>query len=184
MITRKVGGALAAGCTVVCKVATETPFTALALVKLAEEAGFPRGVFNVITASTECTPKLGKVLTTHPKVKKISFTGSTRVGKLLMEQSASTLKKLSLELGGNAPFIVFDDAELDAVVASAVICKFRGSGQTCVCANRFFIHKNIYDEFVRRFTHAMQTTFKVGNGFEEGTTHGPLIHAGSVARLD
>ena len=184
MVTRKAGAALAAGCTVVCKVAAETPFTALALAKLAEEAGFPKGVFNVITASTEGTPAIGKVLTTYPKIRKVSFTGSTRVGKLLMEQSASTLKKLSLELGGNAPFIVFNDADLDAAVTGAIACKFRGSGQTCVCANRFFIHTKVYDDFVSRLTEAVQTTFRVGNGFEKSTTHGPVIHAGSVARLD
>lgn len=184
MVTRKAGAALAAGCTVVCKVAAETPLTALALAELASRAGFPKGVFNVITASTENTPAVGKVLTTHPIIKKVSFTGSTRVGKLLMEQSASTLKKLSLELGGNAPFIVFDNADLDAAIAGAVVCKFRGSGQTCVCANRLFIHKNVYDEFVRRLTEIMQATFKVGSGFDKVTTHGPLIHQGSVSRVD
>ncbi|RFN54673.1 succinate-semialdehyde dehydrogenase nADP+ [Fusarium flagelliforme] len=184
MVTRKAGAALAAGCTVVCKVAVETPLTALALAELASRAGFPKGVFNVITASTENTPAVGKILTTHPIIKKVSFTGSTRVGKLLAEQSASTLKKLSLELGGNAPFIVFDNADLEAAIAGAIVCKFRGSGQTCVCANRFFIHAKVYDEFVNRLTKIMQTTFKVGSGFDKGTTHGPLIHQGSVSRLD
>lgn len=184
MVTRKAGAALAAGCTVVCKVAAETPLTALALAELSERAGFPKGVFNVVTASTKNTPAVGKVLTTHPVVKKVSFTGSTRVGKLLMEQSASTLKKLSLELGGNAPFIVFDNTNLDAAVSGAIVCKFRGSGQTCVCANRFFVHIKAYDEFVRRLTEVVQATFKVGNGFDDTTTHGPLIHEGSVSRLD
>lgn len=171
------------GCTVVCKAAAETPLTSLAFAELAHRAGIPKGVFNVITASTEGTAAVGLVLTTHAFVKKVSFTGSTNVGKILMQQSASTLKKLSLELGGNAPFIVFDDADLDAAIAGALICKFRGSSQTCVCANRIYVQSKIHDEFSKRFTEAIKKSFRVGNGFESGTTHGPLIHDRTVARV-
>lgn len=181
MITRKIGPALAAGCTVVCKAPGETPFTALALAELAHRAGVPKGVVNII-ASLENTPAVGKELTTSPTVKKVSFTGSTAVGKLLMNQSSSTLKKLSLELGGNAPFIVFDDADLDAAVAGAIASKFRSSGQTCVCANRIYVQEGIYDAFVTKFVEKVQS-FKVGNGFEQGVTHGPLIHDRAVAKV-
>ncbi|KAF7558029.1 hypothetical protein G7046_g5925 [Stylonectria norvegica] len=184
MIARKSAPAIAAGCTVVVKAAAETPLTSLALAELAHRAGVPKGVFNVITTSSESTPAVGKVLTTHPIVKKVSFTGSTNIGKLLMQQSSSTLKKLSLELGGNAPFIVFDDADIDAAVAGAITCKFRGSGQTCVCANRIYVQKKIHDEFSHRFIEAIDVAFKVGNGFDKGTTHGPLIHDRSVARVE
>ncbi|KAJ6782447.1 hypothetical protein PWT90_09445 [Aphanocladium album] len=181
MITRKIGPALAAGCTVVCKAPGETPFTALALAELAHRAGIPKGVVNVI-ASLENTPAVGKELTTSPIVKKVSFTGSTGVGKLLMNQSSSTLKKLSLELGGNAPFIVFDDADLDAAVAGAIASKFRSSGQTCVCANRIYVQRGIYDDFVTKFVEKVKA-FKVGNGFEDGVTHGPLIHDRAVTKV-
>lgn len=174
MITRKAGPALAAGCTVVVKAPGETPFSALALAELSVRAGIPPGVFNVITA-LDNTPEVGLVLTTHPTIRKISFTGSTNVGKLLMKQCSSTLKKLSLELGGNAPFIVFDDADVDAAVAGAITSKFRSSGQTCVCANRIFVQRGIYDTFAEKFA-AKVREFRVGNGFEKGVTHGPLIH--------
>ncbi len=181
MITRKIGPALAAGCTVVCKAPGETPFTALALAELAHRAGIPKGVVNII-ASLENTPAVGKELTTSPIVKKVSFTGSTGVGKLLMSQSSSTLKKLSLELGGNAPFIVFDDADLDAAVAGAIASKFRSSGQTCVCANRIYVQRDIYDDFVAKFVDKVKA-FKVGNGFADGVTHGPLIHDRAVSKV-
>ncbi|POR32731.1 Glutarate-semialdehyde dehydrogenase DavD [Tolypocladium paradoxum] len=182
MITRKVGPALAAGCTVVCKAPGETPYTALALAELAHRAGIPKGVVNIVTTLAN-TAEVGEVLTTDPAVKKVSFTGSTGVGKLLMKQSSSTLKKLSMELGGNAPFIVFDDADIDLAVAGAIASKFRSSGQTCVCANRIYVQAGIYDEFVRSFTEKV-TAFKVGHGFAEGTTHGPLIHDRAVSKVE
>ncbi|KAK0618178.1 succinate-semialdehyde dehydrogenase [Bombardia bombarda] len=182
MITRKFGPALAAGCAVVCKAPGETPFSPLALAELAHRAGIPAGVVNVITA-LDNTPLVGETLVTDPAVRKISFTGSTNVGKLLMKQASGTLKKLSMELGGNAPFIVFDDADVDAAVAGAVASKFRGSGQTCVCANRIFVQKGIYDEFAHKFA-AKVREFKVGNGFAEGVTHGPLIHGRAIAKVD
>ncbi|KAG6036937.1 hypothetical protein E4U41_005410 [Claviceps citrina] len=182
MITRKVAPALAAGCTVVCKAPGETPFTALAVAELGRRAGIPKGVVNVVT-TLENTPEIGELLTTDPTVKKISFTGSTAVGKLLMKQSSGTLKKLSLELGGNAPLIVFDDADLDAAVAGAIASKFRGTGQTCVCANRLYVQRGIYDDFVAKFT-AKVEAFKVGNGFDEATTHGPLIHDRAISKVE
>ncbi|RSM10684.1 hypothetical protein CEP52_003509 [Fusarium oligoseptatum] len=182
MITRKIGPALAAGCTVVCKAPAETPFTSLALAELAHRAGIPKGVVNVVT-SMENTPELGELLTSDPTIKKISFTGSTGVGKLLMKQSSGTLKKLSMELGGNAPFIVFDDADVDAAVSGAISSKFRSSGQTCVCANRIYVQRGIYDEFVKKFTEKVKT-FSVGNGFEQGVTHGPLIHDRAVQKAE
>ncbi|KOS18934.1 Glutarate-semialdehyde dehydrogenase DavD [Escovopsis weberi] len=182
MITRKIGPALAAGCTVVCKAPPETPFSALALAELAHRAGIPRGVVNVVTAD-EHTVRIGKLLTTHPTVKKVSFTGSTGVGKLLMRQASSSIKKLSLELGGNAPFIVFDDADVDAAVAGAIACKFRASGQTCVCANRIYVQEGIYDEFAARLADRIQQQLRVGNGFAEGTTQGPLIHGRALAKV-
>lgn len=182
MITRKIGPALAAGCTVVCKSPGETPFTSLAVAELADRAGVPKGVVNFITAMKN-TPEVGEVLTTSPIVKKISFTGSTGVGKLLMKQCSGTLKKLSLELGGNAPFIVFDDADIDAAVAGAIASKFRSSGQTCVCANRIFVQNGVYDEFAAKFSQKV-TEFKVGNGFAAGTTHGPLIHDKAVDKAE
>ncbi|KAH6900305.1 Aldehyde/histidinol dehydrogenase [Thelonectria olida] len=182
MITRKIGPALAAGCTVVCKAPSETPFTSLALAELAHRAGIPKGVVNIVTANDN-TPEIGELLTSSPTIKKISFTGSTGVGKLLMKQSAGTLKKLSMELGGNAPFIVFDDADVDAAVAGAVASKFRSSGQTCVCANRIYVQKGVYDEFVQKLTDKVKE-FQVGNGFEQGITHGPLIHGRAVSKAE
>lgn len=180
MITRKIAPALAAGCTVVCKSPGETPYTALALAELSHRAGIPKGVVNIITA-LDNTIAMGEVLTTNPKVKKVSFTGSTAVGKLLMKQSSGTLKKLSMELGGNAPFIVFDDADVDLAVAGAVASKFRSSGQTCVCANRIYVQEGIYEEFVTKFAEKVKG-FKVGAGFDEGVTHGPLIHDRAVSK--
>lgn len=182
MVTRKIGPALASGCTVVAKAPGETPFTSLAIAELAHRAGIPAGVVNVITANAN-TPAVGQVLTTDPTIRKISFTGSTGVGKLLMKQCSSTLKKLSLELGGNAPFIVFDDADVDVAVAGAIASKFRSSGQTCVCANRIFVQAGIYDEFAKKFAEKVKT-FKVGNGFEEGITHGPLIHDRAISKVE
>lgn len=182
MITRKIGPALAVGCTVVCKAPGETPYTALALAELAHRAGVPPGVVNVVTALSN-TAEVGQVLTTDPLVRKISFTGSTPVGKLLMRQCSGTLKKLSLELGGNAPFIVFDDADVDAAVAGAIASKFRSSGQTCVCANRIFVQRGIYDEFAEKFA-AKVREFRVGNGFTEGITHGPLIHDRAIDKVE
>ncbi|KAK4136815.1 succinic semialdehyde dehydrogenase [Trichocladium antarcticum] len=182
MITRKVGPALAVGCSVVCKAPSETPYTPLAIAELAHRAGIPKGVVNVITALHN-TPEIGQVLTTNPVVRKISFTGSTPVGKLLMKQCSGTLKKLSLELGGNAPFIVFDDADVDLAVAGAIASKFRSSGQTCVCANRIFVQRGIYDEFAAKFT-AQARDFRVGNGFDGGITHGPLIHHRAIDKVE
>ncbi|AEX24729.1 NAD-dependent succinate-semialdehyde dehydrogenase [Vibrio sp. EJY3] len=173
MITRKVGPALAAGCTVVIKPGEDTPLCALAMVKLAEQAGIPKGVVNVVTTSRPA--EVGDVLCCHPLVSKISFTGSTAVGKLILRQAADTVKKVSLELGGNAPFIVFDDADIDKAVLGAVISKYRNAGQTCVCTNRFYIHDAVYDEFMDRFTSAVKA-LKIGDGLVEGTEIGPLIN--------
>jgi succinate-semialdehyde dehydrogenase/glutarate-semialdehyde dehydrogenase len=170
MITRKIGPALAAGC------------TAAALAELAHRAGIPEGVVNFVTALKN-TPEVGEVLTSSKTVKKVSFTGSTGVGKILMKQSSSTLKKLSFELGGNAPFIVFDDADLETAVTGAIASKFRSSGQTCVCANRIYVQSGIYDEFAQKFTEKVKG-FKVGGGFEEGITHGPVIHDRAVSKVD
>lgn len=182
MITRKIGPALAAGCTVVAKSPGETPFTSLALAELAHRAGIPKGVVNVISAMKN-TAEVGEALTSSPVVKKVSFTGSTPVGMLLMKQSSSTLKKLSFELGGNAPFIVFDDAILDQAVAGAIASKFRSSGQTCVCANRIFVQSGIYDEFAKALA-AKVADFHVGGGFAEGVTHGPLIHDRAIDKVE
>ncbi|KAL8646861.1 MAG: hypothetical protein Q9210_005888, partial [Variospora velana] len=182
MITRKIGPALAAGCTVVAKSPGETPFTSLALAELAHRAGIPKGVVNFITA-LDNTAEVGSALTSNPTIRKVSFTGSTGVGKLLMKQSADTLKKLSFELGGNAPFIVFDDADLDLAVNGAIACKFRSSGQTCVCANRIYVQKGIYDKFATSFVEKVKG-FKVGGGYDEGVTHGPLIHDRAVSKVD
>lgn len=179
MITRKVAPALAAGCTVVVKPAEQTPLTALALARLAEQAGFPAGVFNVITGNPVA---IGGALTASPVVKKLSFTGSTEVGRLLMAQSAPTLKKLSLELGGNAPFIVFDDADLDQAVAGAIAAKYRNSGQTCVCANRFLVQGGIYDAFAARLAEQV-ARLQVGDGSAPGTQQGPLIDADALAKV-
>ena len=181
MITRKIAPALAAGCTVVAKAPGETPFTSLALAELAHRAGIPKGVVNVVTALAN-TAEVGEALTSSPTVRKVSFTGSTGIGKLLMKQSSDTLKKLSFELGGNAPFIVFDDADLETAVAGAIACKFRSSGQTCVCANRIYVQKGIYDKFATLFAKKVRG-FKVGGGFAEGVTHGPLIHDRAVSKV-
>lgn len=182
MVTRKIGPALAAGCTVVAKSPEETPFTANALAELASRAGIPKGVVNIVTA-LENTTEVGRMITTHPDIKKVSFTGSTRVGKLLMGQASSSVKRVSWELGGNAPFIVFDDVEdIDNAVTGALASKFRGTGQTCVCANRFYIHRSLYDEFSKRLVERIEG-FNVGPGFAEGVTHGPLIHPGAAQKV-
>lgn len=183
MITRKIGPALAAGCTVVAKSPGETPFTSLALAELAHRAGIPRGVVNFVTA-LENTPQVGEALTSAGAVRKISLTGSTQVGRLLMRQSSDTLKKLSFELGGNTPFIVFDDADLEKAVAGAIASKFRSSGQTCVCANRIYVQRGIYDSFARRFVDTIRSNFRVGPGFQDGVTHGPLIHDRAVKKVE
>jgi len=180
MITRKVAPALAAGCTVVVKPAGQTPLTALALARLAEAAGFPAGVFNLVTGDPAA---IGGALTASPVVRKLSFTGSTEVGRLLMAQSAPTLKKLSLELGGNAPFIVFDDADLDQAVAGALAAKYRNSGQTCVCANRFLVQAGIHDAFAARLAEQV-AALVVGDGSEPGTQQGPLIDANALAKVE
>ncbi|MDH4608506.1 NADP-dependent succinate-semialdehyde dehydrogenase [Pseudomonas sp. BN102] len=171
MITRKVAPALAAGCTIVVKPANETPFSALALAELAKRAGVPDGVLNIVTGDAVA---IGAQLTGNPLVRKLSFTGSTPVGRLLMGQCAPTIKKVSLELGGNAPFIVFDDADIDAAVEGALVAKYRNAGQTCVCVNRFYIHDAVYDTFAERFA-ARVSELRVGHGLEGGTQIGPLI---------
>ncbi|OTG68397.1 succinate-semialdehyde dehydrogenase (NADP(+)) [Acinetobacter sp. ANC 4470] len=178
MITRKAAPALAAGCTIVIKPANETPYCALAIAKLAEKAGIPKGVINVITGKSA---EIGSVFTSHEKVKKLTFTGSTPVGRLLMEQCAPTIKKLALELGGNAPLIIFEDADLDKAVQGAMLAKYRNAGQTCVCANRIYVHKNIYAAFSEKFVAAVQA-LKVGNGLDEGTQIGPLINEKAVLK--
>ena len=179
MITRKCAAALAVGCTTVVKPASQTPFSALAVAELAKVAGFPDGVFNIITGSAK---EIGMELTKNPKVKKISFTGSTEVGKILMEQSASTVKKISMELGGHAPFIVFDDADIDEAVTGALQSKFRNSGQTCICTNRLFVHESVYDVFLEKFTNEVKK-IKVGNGLDEGIVSGPLIDRSSLEKV-
>ncbi|KAJ7115544.1 succinic semialdehyde dehydrogenase [Mycena crocata] len=181
MITRKLGAALAAGCTAVVKPPPETPFSCLALVELARRAGVPDGVINVVT-TLKNVGEVGKEMCESKIVKKVSFTGSTPVAKLLAGMSASTLKKVSLEAGGNAPFIVFDDADIDQAVAAAIVCKFRTSGQTCVCANRIYVQSSVYAEFASRLAEKV-ATFKVGNGLDESTTHGPLIHARALEKV-
>ena len=180
MITRKAGPAIAAGCTVVLKPASQTPFSALALAELAERAGVPKGVLNVITGSAT---EIGGELTSNPIVRKLSFTGSTETGKLLMAQCASTVKKLSLELGGNAPFIVFDDADLDAAVEGAILSKYRNTGQTCVCANRLLVHDTVYDVFAERLSVAVRK-LKPAPGLEAGATQGPLIDDRAVEKVE
>ena len=180
MITRKVSPALAAGCTVVIKPAEATPFSAFALAELAHRAGFPPGVLNVITGDA---PSIGGEMCANPTVRKLSFTGSTEVGRLLMKQVAPTIKKISLELGGNAPFIVFDDADLDAAAEGAIVSKYRNAGQTCVCANRFFVQQGVYDAFARKLA-AKVSALKVGRGTESGVTQGPLINADAVAKVE
>jgi len=180
MITRKAGPALAAGCPVVLKPASATPYSALALAELAERAGIPAGVFNVVTGSASA---IGMELTRNPLVRKVTFTGSTEIGKQLMEQCASTVKKVSLELGGNAPFIVFDDADLDAAVAGAVASKYRNSGQTCVCTNRFLVQDGIHDAFAARLGEAV-SGLRVGPGLQAGTQQGPLIDLSAVRKVE
>lgn len=181
MITRKVAPALAAGCTVVLKPAAQTPLSALALALLAERAGLPPGVFNVITGPPR---EIGAELTGNPLVRKLSFTGSTAVGKQLMADCAATVKRVSLELGGHAPFIVFDDADLDEAVAGALASKYRNSGQTCVCANRFLIQQGVYEEFSRRLVAAVSSQLRVGDGFSEGVNQGPLIDLNAVRKVE
>lgn len=183
MITRKVAPALAAGCTVVIKPAGQTPLTALALADLADRAGFPPGVLNIITCSEENAPVVGLELATHPLIRKLSFTGSTEVGRHLMRQCAATVKKISLELGGNAPFIVFDDADLDAAVEGAVLAKYRNAGQTCVCANRFLVQEGIYEAFAERLVEKVRT-LRVGLGTEAGVTQGPLIDEQALIKVE
>jgi succinate-semialdehyde dehydrogenase/glutarate-semialdehyde dehydrogenase len=180
MITRKAGPAIAAGCTVILKPASQTPFSALALAELAERAGVPKGVFNVITGSAA---DIGGELTANPTVRKLSFTGSTEIGKLLMAQCASTVKKVSLELGGNAPFIVFDDANLDAAVEGAIVSKYRNSGQTCVCANRLLVQDSIYDTFAGKLVTAVKA-LNPAPGLEAGATQGPLIDNRAVQKVE
>nr|WP_279577266.1 NAD-dependent succinate-semialdehyde dehydrogenase [Pseudomonas sp. LA21] len=179
MITRKAAPALAAGCTMVIKPANETPFSALALVELAERAGIPAGVLSVVTGDA---PAIGAQLTGHPLVRKLSFTGSTPVGRLLMGQCAETIKKVSLELGGNAPFIVFEDADIEAAVEGALIAKYRNAGQTCVCVNRFYVHDAVYERFSARFVERVRE-LAVGHGAEPGTQIGPLITDKAVAKV-
>ncbi|TDJ18045.1 MAG: NADP-dependent succinate-semialdehyde dehydrogenase I [Gammaproteobacteria bacterium] len=180
MITRKCAPAMAAGCPVVIKPASQTPLSALALAELSRRAGIPKGVLNVITGQARV---LGGELTENPTVRKLSFTGSTEIGKLLMAQCAGTVKKVSLELGGNAPFIVFDDADLDAAVVGAMASKYRNAGQTCVCANRFLIQNGVYDAFAERLAAAVEE-LKVGNGLEDGVQQGPLIDANAVRKVE
>ncbi|AOJ78829.1 NADP-dependent succinate-semialdehyde dehydrogenase [Burkholderia ubonensis] len=180
MITRKVGPALAAGCPIVVKPAEATPFSALAMAVLAERAGVPAGVFSVVTGDPKA---IGGELTSNPVVRKLSFTGSTPVGRLLMAQCAPTVKKVSLELGGNAPFIVFDDADLDAAVQGAIASKYRNSGQTCVCTNRFYVHEAVYDQFAQKLAAAVGQ-LKVGRGTEPGVTQGPLINEAAVLKVE
>jgi succinate-semialdehyde dehydrogenase/glutarate-semialdehyde dehydrogenase len=180
MITRKAAPALAAGCTVVIKPAEQTPFSALAMAELAERAGIPKGVFNVLTGDA---PTIGKEMCANPTVRKLSFTGSTEVGRILMRQSADTIKKLSLELGGNAPFIVFDDADLDAAVEGAIASKYRNAGQTCVCANRIYVQDKVYDTFAAKLADKVKQ-FKVGAGTEAGVVIGPLIDQQGMKKVE
>jgi succinate-semialdehyde dehydrogenase/glutarate-semialdehyde dehydrogenase len=180
MITRKAGPALAAGCAFVCKPATETPLSALAIAELAERAGIPAGVFSVITGKAS---EIGAEMTSNPIVKALTFTGSTEIGRVLAAQCAPTVKKLGLELGGNAPFIVFDDADLDAAVAGAMTSKYRNNGQTCVCANRLLVQEGVYDQFAAKLAAAVGK-LKVGNGVSDGVTTGPLINAAAVKKVE
>jgi succinate-semialdehyde dehydrogenase/glutarate-semialdehyde dehydrogenase len=180
MITRKLGPAMAVGCTVVCKPASETPLTALALAELAERAGVPKGVLNVITGKASV---IGGELTASPVVRMLTFTGSTEIGKVLLEQCAKTVKKVGMELGGNAPFIVFDDADLDKAVAGAMASKYRNAGQTCVCANRLYVQDGVYDKFAEKLA-AEVKKLKVGNGVEPGVTTGPLINKAAVEKVE
>lgn len=184
MITRKVAPALAAGCTIVLKPAEQTPLSALALAVLAEQAGIPAGVLNIITADSEQSIAIGKVLCNSPTVRKLTFTGSTPVGRILMQQSAPTLKKMSLELGGHAPFIVFEDADIDAAIEGAMVSKYRNAGQTCVCTNRFYVHAKVYDSFAEKLAARVSGSLSVGEGFENNVTTGPLIDDAAVAKVE
>ena len=181
MITRKAAPALAAGCPIVIKPASETPLSALALAELAHQAGIPAGVFNVVT--TTHSRDVGKEMTESPLVRKFSFTGSTGVGKILIQQCASTVKKVSMELGGNAPFIVFDDADIESAVKGAIISKYRNAGQTCVCANRIYVQAGVYDEFVEKFTAAVRA-LKIGRGEEAGVNVGPMISPSAIQKVE
>jgi succinate-semialdehyde dehydrogenase/glutarate-semialdehyde dehydrogenase len=183
MITRKSAPALAAGCTMVLKPAEQTPLSGLAVARLGEEAGLPAGVLSIVTGDAEDAPEIGRELTSNALVRKLGFTGSTEIGKLLMRQCADGVKKVSLELGGNAPFLVFDDADLDEAVAGAVLCKYRNSGQTCISANRILVQDGIYDAFVERFTAAVERLV-VGSGFDPGVDVGPLIDSPAVAKVE
>src|SRR5690606_18185845 len=180
MLARKLGPALAAGCTAVAKPASQTPYSGLAWGVLAEEAGFPAGVVNIVTGSASA---IGDELTENPLVRKITFTGSTEIGKLLMQQAAGTVKKVSMELGGNAPFLVFNDADVDRAVQGAIVAKYRNSGQTCVCTNRFFVQEEIHDRFVEKLVEAT-SKLKVGPGLEEGSQQGPLIDEKAVEKVE
>ena len=180
MLARKIGPALAAGCTIVCKPASQTPLSALALGELADRAGIPAGVMNIVTGSAR---EIGGELTANPLVRKLTFTGSTQVGKLLLEQCAGTVKKVSMELGGNAPFLVFEDADLDAAVDGAVAAKYRNTGQTCVCANRFLVQDTVYDDFAARFTEAV-AALRVGDALQGEVDQGPLIDAAAVEKVE
>lgn len=180
MITRKCAPAMAAGCTVVAKPAEDTPYSALALAVLAERAGIPKGVFNVVTGNPK---EIGAEITANPIVRKVSFTGSTQVGKLLMRQCSDTVKKVSLELGGNAPFIVFDDADLDAALKGVMASKYRNTGQTCVCANRIYVQDGVYDAFAQKMATAVKA-LKVGDGFEDGVAQGPLINDAAIVKVE
>jgi succinate-semialdehyde dehydrogenase/glutarate-semialdehyde dehydrogenase len=183
MITRKVAPALAAGCPVVIKPAEQTPLSALAVAELAQRAGMPAGVLNVLTADSANSIEIGNVLCSSDVVRHLSFTGSTEVGRILARQCASTVKKISLELGGNAPFIVFDDADIDSAVEGAMVSKYRNAGQTCVCANRFYVQAGVYDSFVEKLA-AKAGGIKVGNGFEAGIHQGPLIDDAAIAKVE
>ena len=183
MITRKVAPALAAGCTVVIKPAEQTPLSALALAELAHRAGMPPGVLNVLTADSQCSIEIGKLLCSSDTVRHLSFTGSTEVGRILAAQCAPTIKKISLELGGNAPFIVFDDADIDSAVEGAMISKYRNAGQTCVCANRFYVQESVYEKFVEKFA-AKAKAIRVGNGFEPGVQQGPMIDEQALEKIE
>jgi len=183
MITRKVAPALAAGCTIVLKPAEQTPLSALALAVLAEQAGIPAGVLNIITADSEQSIAVGKVLCSSPTVRKLTFTGSTPVGRILMQQCAPSVKKMSLELGGHAPFIVFEDADIDAAIEGAMVSKYRNAGQTCVCTNRFYVHASVYDSFAEKLAARVSSSLSVGEGFEDKVTTGPLIDEAAVAKV-
>eukprot|EP00126_Sphaerothecum_destruens_P009825 Sdes_comp20599_c0_seq1m15591 len=183
MITRKCGAALAAGCSMIVKPAEQTPFSALALSELMERAGIPAGVFNVVTCSGKNAPLIGKEFCKNPLIRKISFTGSTNVGKLLLRDSSDSVKRVSLELGGNAPFVVFEDADLDLAVRAAMGSKFRYSGQTCVCANRFIVHESVVKDFTFKLVESVKK-LKVGSGFQESVNQGPLIDQSAFDRMN